>query len=194
MLLALVWIVISGVNHNAAVTACLAQFLGGGNNTASGTSTINGVAVGTTIGTSGRDICNIFTYVQLGIMIFLFLFVLLAELYFCQVARIFGSEQRLDKSKYASVLSADAMSVPYTKPVDDLRPTPMHNDSVLSKSSMDYGSSSQPYKPSGLRYEQAPAPSHYDDPYGVPRSRPTHNVNLGAPSYPPSRTPSPYYR
>ena len=93
----------------------------------------------------------------------LFLFVLLAEIYFCQVARIFGSEQRLDKSKYASVLSADALNVPYTKPVDDLRPAAKHNDSVLSKSSLDYGSS-QPYKPSGLRYEQAPAQTHYDDP------------------------------
>lgn len=101
----------------------------------------------------------------------------------------------MDKSKYASVLSADAMGAPYTKPADDLRPLHKHSDSALSKSSIDYGSA-QAYKPSGLRYEQAP-PSSYDDPYGVPRSRPTHKLalpyNHGAPSYPPSRTPSPYY-
>ena len=64
----MVWIIVSGVNHNSAINACLAQFLGSNGSNASGTTTINGVAVGSSA-TSGRDICNIFTWVQLGVMI-----------------------------------------------------------------------------------------------------------------------------
>lgn len=89
LLLALVWIILSMVNHNKGRDACVAQF----------------TAVGQTQTRDGETICNIFTWVQVGLLGFLWIFLTLAQAYFLHMERIYGFEQRRDHAKYNSVYS-----------------------------------------------------------------------------------------
>lgn len=109
--MALVWIIVSVVKHNTAVTACIAQFIteteGSGVTSSGSVSEVN-VTQGSV---SGSTLCSIFTWVQTGIMGGLWLALLIIESYFAIVSRIYGSEQREDHRRYNSVYTEARHSI-----------------------------------------------------------------------------------
>lgn len=74
--IALAFIILSAVNHNPAVASCEALFSSQVAATTAAGSLIN---LGSGNVTSGSGICNIWTWVQLGIMGLLFLIVAFSE-------------------------------------------------------------------------------------------------------------------
>jgi hypothetical protein len=95
MIMALVWIVLSGIHHNDAVSACTAEF-GDTSNTA---------ALSTAATNSGHSICNIFTFVQIGVVGGLWVLALVTQSYVIMMTRIYSSSQRRDHQKYNSIIS-----------------------------------------------------------------------------------------
>ncbi|GAA5821973.1 hypothetical protein JCM3770_003029 [Rhodotorula araucariae] len=93
LLLALAVIIISAVKHTTAVQTCTRLF------SADGTDT------------TAKGICNIWTWIQIGIMGLLFVIVGLCELYFVSYTSIYASEQRLDHARYDSVYSNAAEEI-----------------------------------------------------------------------------------
>ncbi|BGP39012.1 hypothetical protein JCM10450v2_002969 [Rhodotorula kratochvilovae] len=93
LLLALAVIIISAVKHSTAVATCTRLF--------SADDTDN----------TANEICNIWTWIQIGIMGLLFVIVGLCELYFVFYTSIYASEQRLDHARYDSVYSNAAEEI-----------------------------------------------------------------------------------
>jgi len=110
--LALVWIIVSAVKHNTAVTACIEQFVTETENSGTSTSAsddaslidIDSGAV------SGSSLCSIFTWVQTGIMGGLWLALLIIEVYFVMMSRAYSREQRLDHQRYNSIYTEQRQS------------------------------------------------------------------------------------
>lgn len=100
--LTLVWIIVSAAKHNAAVTACIQQFVT--ETESSGTSTSvsdNGSLISIDQGAvSGQTLCSVFTWVQTGIMGGLWLALLIVETYFAMMSRAYSREQRADHQRY----------------------------------------------------------------------------------------------
>lgn len=86
--LALIWIIISAAKHSTVTMDCVRQFT-------SDNSSLD-----------GQSICDIFCWVQLGVMGLLWLIFALSQSYFCFVLRVYGVEQRSDHAKYNSIYSA----------------------------------------------------------------------------------------
>ena len=95
-ILALVWIIVSAVKHTSAVDACIEQFITEDSGTNSNQSEVN-VTSGSV---SGETLCNIFTWVQMGVMGGLWLALLLVEFYFALMCRFYQTEQREDHKRY----------------------------------------------------------------------------------------------
>ncbi|GAA6008792.1 hypothetical protein JCM11491_003785 [Sporobolomyces phaffii] len=93
LLLALAIIIISAVRHKSAIDTCQNLF-----------ST-------DATGNTGEAICNVWTWVQVGIMGLLFVIVALCEAYFLMYASIYSSEQKLDHARYNSVYSTAAEEI-----------------------------------------------------------------------------------
>ncbi|GAA6029828.1 hypothetical protein JCM8097_001067 [Rhodosporidiobolus ruineniae] len=93
LLLALALIIISAAKHSTAVDSCTRLFSADDADT------------------SADSICNIWTWIQIGIMGLLFVIVALCELYFLMYESIYASEQKLDHARYNSVYSAAAEEV-----------------------------------------------------------------------------------
>lgn len=93
LLLSLAIIIISAVRHNSAIDTCQRLF-----------ST-------DATGNTGESICNVWTWVQVGIMGLLFVIVGLCELYFLMYSSIYSSEQKLDHARYNSVYSTAAEEI-----------------------------------------------------------------------------------
>ncbi|GAA5916438.1 uncharacterized protein JCM6883_006108 [Sporobolomyces salmoneus] len=93
LLLSLAIIIISAVKHNTAIDTCQRLF-----------ST-------DATGNTGEGICNVWTWVQVGIMGLLFVIVGLCELYFLMYSSIYSSEQKLDHARYNSVYSTAAEEI-----------------------------------------------------------------------------------
>lgn len=98
-ILALVWIIVSAVKHTSAVDACIEQFITEDSGTNSNQSEVN-VTSGSV---SGETLCNIFTWVQMGVMGGLWLALLLVEFYFALMCRFYQTEQREDHKRYNSI-------------------------------------------------------------------------------------------
>ncbi|GAA5980012.1 hypothetical protein JCM5350_005996 [Sporobolomyces pararoseus] len=94
LLLSLAIIIISAVKHSQAIDTCQKLF----STDASGD-------------TAGEGICNVWTWVQVGIMGLLFVIVGLCELYFLMYSSIYSSEQKLDHARYNSVYSTAAEEI-----------------------------------------------------------------------------------
>lgn len=103
--IALAFIILSAVRHGPAVTACEALFVAQSTQTATPTSGGGLVNIGSSNVTSGSQICNIWTWVQLGIMGLLFIIIGLCEAYFLMYQSIYLSEQKADHARYNSVYS-----------------------------------------------------------------------------------------
>ncbi|GAA5956681.1 hypothetical protein JCM3765_005701 [Sporobolomyces pararoseus] len=94
LLLSLAIIIISAVKHSQAIDTCQKLF-----------------STDATGNTAGEGICNVWTWVQVGIMGLLFLIVGLCELYFLMYSSIYSSEQKLDHARYNSVYSTAAEEI-----------------------------------------------------------------------------------
>jgi len=92
---ALAFIAISAGRHQPAVDQCDSSFFGSGNQT---TTTAQ-------VDTEGQQICNIFTWVVLGIMGALWVVLFILQTYFTFALRGYGTTQRADHSKYQSIYS-----------------------------------------------------------------------------------------
>ncbi|GAA5886963.1 hypothetical protein JCM16303_003073 [Sporobolomyces ruberrimus] len=106
LLLSLAIIIISAVKHNTAIDTCQRLF-----------ST-------DATGNTGEGICNVWTWVQVGIMGLLFVIVGLCELYFLMYSSIYSSEQKLDHAKYNSVYSTAAEEIRQSGLWDGYAPPP----------------------------------------------------------------------
>lgn len=97
-IVALIWIILSAARHSTAVGACVEQFVNNEDADISGDdSSLINLSSGTV---SGQQLCNIFTWVQLGIMSGLWLALFLVEIYFTIMSRVYGTEQRSDHKRY----------------------------------------------------------------------------------------------
>ncbi|KAM0788695.1 hypothetical protein ACM66B_002792 [Microbotryomycetes sp. NB124-2] len=136
LVIALVLIILSAARHSTAVNNCENLFA----NKATSTDQV----------TSGTDICNIWTWVQIGIMGLLFLIVALCEAYFLMFSHIYSSEQKLDHARYNSVYSTAA---------EEIRQSGLWDS--MNRPSLDAPGYPQTHarQQSGLRHEV----SRYDD-------------------------------
>ncbi|GAA5986779.1 hypothetical protein JCM10908_000894 [Rhodotorula pacifica] len=93
VLCALAMIVVSAAKHSTAIDNCRALF---------STDDTDSTA---------HTICNIWTWIQIGIMGLLFVIVGLCQVYFVCYTSIYASEQRLDHAKYDTVYSHAAEEI-----------------------------------------------------------------------------------
>jgi len=213
LLLALIWIIISAVNHNSAVNACMAQFLAP-NQTDTVTGTLLGSPVSSSQSQSGHDVCNVFMYVQIGIMVFLWILIALSQTYFLAVEKVYASEQRSDHVKYNSIYSSAGEEIALRRSGLWDPSTPRTSTDEAATTKID----NAPPKGSGLRNEYRPEdseselipPSLYKDPYNNsygPRPGPSRshadassyadyvdNPSYQPDSYPPPPRTVPSYR
>ncbi|GAA5971930.1 hypothetical protein JCM11641_001574 [Rhodosporidiobolus odoratus] len=141
LLCALILIIVSAVKHSTGVDECVRLFsasVDDADNTA-------------------KTICNVWTWIQIGIMGLLFVIVGLCQVYFVCYEAIYASEQKLDHQRYNSV---------YSHAADEIRQSGLWDGAAgrVSYSPSDDPSSEQqqPYshnrnlsKASGLRNELA---------------------------------------
>ncbi|GAA5836379.1 hypothetical protein JCM5353_002501 [Sporobolomyces roseus] len=136
LLLSLAIIIISAVKHKSAIDTCQRLF-----------------SADAATDDTGEGICNIWTWVQVGIMGLLFVIVGLCELYFLMYSSIYSSEQKLDHARYNSVYSTAAEEIRQSGLWDG------HNHSRPSYSQDDlppsagYTQGGHGRNPSGLRNE-----------------------------------------
>ncbi|KAM0746571.1 hypothetical protein T439DRAFT_329677 [Meredithblackwellia eburnea MCA 4105] len=95
LLVAVAFIGLSAARHSTAVTKCQSTF---------SSQSSSGVK-------SGSQICNIWTWVQVGIMGLLWIIIGLCEAYFVMYSNIYASEQRLDHARYETVVSTAAEEI-----------------------------------------------------------------------------------
>ncbi|GAA6062794.1 hypothetical protein JCM10212_002163 [Sporobolomyces blumeae] len=141
LLLALAIIIISAVRHSAAIDTCQNLF---STDSASDSDT------------TAESICNIWTWVQVGIMGLLFVIVGLCELYFLMYSSIYASEQKLDHAKYNSVYSTAAEEIRQSGYWDGVRGASYSQDedlAVVPPLGAGYGHGRGMSKSSGLRNE-----------------------------------------
>ncbi|GAA5965448.1 hypothetical protein JCM8115_005754 [Rhodotorula mucilaginosa] len=93
ILCSLAIIIVSAAKHSTGVDNCTALF--SADNT----------------DTTANTICNIWTWIQIGIMGLLFVLVGLCQVYFVCYTSIYASEQRLDHAKYDTVYSHAAEEI-----------------------------------------------------------------------------------
>jgi len=86
-----VWITLSGIGHRAAVAACDTEFFANGS---------------APVTSEGALLCEIFPWVDLGIMGALFFIILIAQIYFYVLISGYGSMQRTDHKRFDSVYDA----------------------------------------------------------------------------------------
>jgi hypothetical protein len=98
-IMALVWIILSAANHNKSVTRCVEQFITDSDSTSTTTDSSSLVNVSADT-VSGHTLCSVFTWVQTGVMGGLWLALLLVEIYFVLMSRVYGTEQRQDHMRY----------------------------------------------------------------------------------------------
>ncbi|KAK4055753.1 hypothetical protein OIV83_000300 [Microbotryomycetes sp. JL201] len=145
LVIALALIIISAARHSTAVNNCVNLF-------ADRQTSTDQV-------TSGTDICNVWTWVQIGIMGLLFVIVALCEAYFLMFSHIYSSEQKLDhKDLHFMRLSARYNSV-YSTAAEEIRQSGLWES--MNRPSLDAPGYPQTHarQQSGLRNEV----SRYDD-------------------------------
>ncbi|GAA6005376.1 uncharacterized protein JCM10292_007327 [Rhodotorula paludigena] len=152
ILLALAVIIISAVKHSEGVDQCTRLF------SADDTDT------------TANDICNIWTWIQIGIMGLLFVIVGLCEIYFICYTSIYASEQRLDHARYDSVYSNAAEEIRQSGLWDQAsRPSYSQDELIAPGYPSAAGHGRNASKSSGLRNEIARAEEYDDEYYEGPR-------------------------
>ncbi|KDN49613.1 hypothetical protein K437DRAFT_255296 [Tilletiaria anomala UBC 951] len=84
------FITVGAVQHTKTVNSCVASF----GATPQSESTAQLVAPSGTVGNVGRDICNVFIWIQVGLMGLLVALIGLTQFYMCYAQRSYGQQQR----------------------------------------------------------------------------------------------------
>ncbi|MBW0507985.1 hypothetical protein O181_047700 [Austropuccinia psidii MF-1] len=143
----LILIILSFTRHSAAVDSCILLFVTADENAQ--------------YTDSEERICNLWTWVQLGICTFLWLLLSAIELYFCLMERVWGKDQKKDHLNYRSIVSAARESLAASSsshewqagsPLES-RASFLSHQRHLSESSTKNGFNSTPMKSSRLRNE-----------------------------------------
>ncbi|KAG0141618.1 hypothetical protein CROQUDRAFT_663573 [Cronartium quercuum f. sp. fusiforme G11] len=138
----LILIVLSATHHQRAIQQCILQFVSNDDNLA-------------TVSASGRTICNIWTWAQLGVCGLLWVLFCASEIYFMMLERRWGKDQKIDHLKYRSIVSAARESMAIS--VFDEGSTPRRSHVRGTSSVSTVGSNrllnTQPAKSSRLRNE-----------------------------------------
>ncbi|KAH8119718.1 hypothetical protein DFH11DRAFT_1499159 [Phellopilus nigrolimitatus] len=92
----LTWIIISAAKHSTAVTDCETEFFSATATGSSSTPTFD----------EGGTLCNIFTWVDVGLMGGLWVILAIMQLYLYTVISSYGTGQRRDHKKYDSMYAA----------------------------------------------------------------------------------------
>ncbi|BGP23769.1 proteophosphoglycan ppg4 [Rhodotorula toruloides] len=138
ILLALAIVIISAVQHSKGVDSCTRLF---------GTDNADSTA---------KNICNIWTWIQIGIMGLLFGIVALCEFYFVFYTSIYASEQRLDHARYDSVYSTAQEEIRQSGLWDGASMSrPSYSQDELAAPGYPIGHGRNASKSSGLRNEVA---------------------------------------
>ncbi|EGU12846.1 Proteophosphoglycan ppg4 [Rhodotorula toruloides ATCC 204091] len=138
ILLSLAIIIISAVQHSKGVDSCTMLF---------GTDNADSTA---------KNICNIWTWIQIGIMGLLFAIVALCEFYFVFYTSIYASEQRLDHARYDSVYSTAQEEIRQSGLWDGASMgRPSYSQDELAAPGYPLGHGRNASKSSGLRNEVA---------------------------------------
>ncbi|EJC98806.1 uncharacterized protein FOMMEDRAFT_161644 [Fomitiporia mediterranea MF3/22] len=114
---ALTWIIISASKHNTAVNDCEKDFFPNATQTTDSTD-LN----------EGETLCNIFTWVDVGLMGGLWVILAIMQFYLYTVISSYGTGQRRDHEKYRSLYSVNGVesgAIPLTNRSDpwDARPS-----------------------------------------------------------------------
>ncbi|POV97877.1 hypothetical protein PSTT_14788, partial [Puccinia striiformis] len=91
----LILLIISATKHQISIDQCLLQFLSNEE-----LQSDNGPSQ------SSRNLCNLWTWVQLGVCFLVWILLFLSELYFTYLVRVWGKDQQLDHIRYQSIISA----------------------------------------------------------------------------------------
>lgn len=163
---AAVWIALSASHHGSSKTKCISRFFSSG-------------------GAASDQLCEIFPWVDVGIMGGLWLLLAISQFYFYTVISGYGAGQREDHGKYDSIYSVKPLnnSIPMTNRNDPwdsrdsfdasrLRNGHMRQESAASDTAMLSGPYGQPFPdspsyPSGV-YTQDPQPTPQYNPYNDP--------------------------
>ncbi|KAH8928983.1 hypothetical protein BT69DRAFT_1346211 [Atractiella rhizophila] len=100
-LIALIWIIVSITNHSDAVDSCSKQF--SEQTSGNSSTTVQGFNANDQ---TGETICKVWTWVQVGVMAFLWVVVGLTELYFILKSRTYSLDQREAHKQYDTVFNA----------------------------------------------------------------------------------------
>ncbi|KAI0319378.1 hypothetical protein OF83DRAFT_1055044 [Amylostereum chailletii] len=187
---AAVWIGLSAGRHDNAQSQCERDFF-------STNSTTNSNAVSS----EGQTLCNIFPWVDVGVMGGIWLLLAISQLYFYTVVSGYGSGQRADHKRYDSVYSVTNLnsdipmqdrSDPWDAREDGLggngRYGHARNESTTSDAAMLEGAYNQPY---AQPYTDDPA---YPTGAHTQTSAPTPHAQYNIPSAPSSaQYNDPYY-
>ncbi|QRW24477.1 hypothetical protein RhiXN_11389 [Rhizoctonia solani] len=90
------FIAISGTRHNTATDRCQATFFSGNSTASASASSDTG---------EGRQVCDVFTWVILGLMAGLWVTLAFFQAYLLMVTRFYSQSQRADHKKYYSIYS-----------------------------------------------------------------------------------------
>jgi len=105
---ALTWIIISATKHNTAVSSCENSFFS------------DDTSPGTTSAGESQTLCNIFTWVDIGLMGGLWVILAIMQFYLYTVISSYGMGQRQDHEKYKSMYSVTGLDsgIPLTNRAD----------------------------------------------------------------------------
>ncbi|KAI0094744.1 hypothetical protein BDY19DRAFT_914353 [Irpex rosettiformis] len=135
---AAVWIILSASRHSKAKSTCETDFFSDSTTTS-----------------LGDTLCNIFPWVDVGLMAGLWVLLAIAQIYFYVVISSYGSSQRLDHEKYDSIQMSTGS---YDQEIGDKPTQPQYG--------YGYGGSTYPPIQPGNAYTQEPAPTpRANDPY-----------------------------
>ncbi|PWN54220.1 hypothetical protein IE53DRAFT_383184 [Violaceomyces palustris] len=132
---ALAFFAVSAVRHSTALDSCVAKF----GSTPSGDGSGLAISQATSaLDGSGRDICNVFIWVQIGVMGGLIVLMGVTQLYMCYAQRSYGQKQREAARRFKN----------FNGPGDDI-PLAPRDSGVWEPRGDEYYASSRPYHNAG---------------------------------------------
>ncbi|GAA96155.1 uncharacterized protein L969DRAFT_44217 [Mixia osmundae IAM 14324] len=163
LIVAVALIAVSATRHSAAVAACQADFITGLTLIDTSTGTLTGSSGASNGSKTGKAICNIFTWAQLGVAGGLWLLLALIQSYFLMMQRFFVNDQRRDQAKYNSLRSQGALDDAFALKEGkwSQQPSTLHVDSE-SEFRQPYASRSRTEMSRQARY---PPSDVYDNPF-----------------------------
>ncbi|KAA1468190.1 hypothetical protein DENSPDRAFT_833419 [Dentipellis sp. KUC8613] len=168
---AAVWIGLSAGRHNTAQSNCERDFF---------TASQDGIGSASVLASEGNTMCNIFPWVDIGLMGALWVLLAISQFYFYYVLSGYGTGQRIDHEKYDSVYSTSNMlndDIPMTRTdpwkkepsSDSLGGRPGYGHNRTESTTSDVAMLQDPNKPSFGGPLSYPVGAHTQDPAPTPQ-------------------------